>query len=86
MSPIAIGTPHMKMHGFSGDHLLARCEDPGCTVDDHGHAGCGRLACPRCGFSGSNVSLPAGYDGTSLALCNCGHTWVPEPGRARAAA
>ena len=86
MSTIAIGRPHLKMHGFAGDRLLARCEDPGCTVDAHGQAGCGRLACPSCGFSGSNVIAPPRYDGTALALCSCGRTWVPEPERVRAAA
>ena len=84
MSAVAIATPHMKMHGFAGDHLLARCEDAGCTVDAHGHAECGRLACPSCGFSGSNVSPPSPLHGTTLALCSCGHAW--SPGAARAAA
>ena len=28
----------MKVHGFVGDHRLERCEDAGCTVDEHGNA------------------------------------------------
>ena len=77
MTTTTIAVPHLKVHGFPGDHLLARCEDAGCTVDEHGHADCGRLACPSCGFSGSNVSAPAEPSG--IALCSCGRTWTPEP-------
>ena len=69
---------HMKMVGFAGDRLLARCEDAGCTVDEHGNADCGRLACPDCGFSGSNVRATARLDGAALAECSCGHAWIPE--------
>jgi hypothetical protein len=86
MTRSATAIPHLKMHGFSGDHLLARCEDAGCTVDEHGNADCGRFACPSCGFSGSNVSAPALLDGPSLAECSCGHAWIPEPQPARVAA
>ena len=86
MTPIAIAIPHMKVHGFSGDHLLERCEDAGCTVDSHGQAACGRLACPDCGFSGSNLSAPDGFDGDTLARCSCGYGWIPEPAPARVAA
>ena len=80
----AIAIPHMKMHGFAGDHLLERCEDAGCTVDEHGNAQCGRLACPGCGFSGSNVHVPARPDGRLVAECSCGHAWMPEPASAAA--
>jgi hypothetical protein len=85
---MTIGTavPHMKMHGFAGDHLLARCEDAGCTVDERGTAQCGRLACPSCGFSGSNVTGPQRLDDDSPARCDCGHAWIPEPELARVAA
>ena len=86
MTTTAIAIPHMKMRGFSGDHLLARCEDIGCTVDERGNADCGRLACPSCGFSGSNVSAPPSPDSHSLAECSCGHAWIPEPEAARVAA
>jgi hypothetical protein len=77
---------HLKIHGFSGDHLLERCEDDGCTVDARGRADCGRLACPSCGFSGSNLSAPGGFDGETLVRCNCGFAWTPEPARVVAAA
>jgi hypothetical protein len=86
MTPIAIAIPHMKVHGFSGDHLLERCEDPGCTVDESGQADCGRVACPSCGFSGSNLSAPDGFDGDTLARCSCGYAWIPGPERAQVAA
>ena len=76
---IAIAIPHMKMHGFAGDHLLERCEDAGCTVDERGTASCGRLACPSCGFSGSNVHVPPRQGVLPVAECSCGHAWVPEP-------
>jgi hypothetical protein len=77
---------HLKIHGFSGDHLLERCEDDGCTVDERGNADCGRLACPSCGFSGSNLNAPDGFDGDTLARCTCGYAWTPEPDRVSAAA
>ena len=86
MTPIAIAIPHLKMQGFPGDHLLERCEDAGCTVDESGRASCGRLACPGCGFSGSNLRTPDGSDGNRLARCSCGHAWIPEPKLARVAA
>jgi len=79
-----IAIPHMKMHGFAGDHLLERCEDPGCTVDERGNAQCGRLACPSCGFSGSNVQVPGRPDGLPVAECSCGHAWMPESASAAA--
>jgi hypothetical protein len=80
----AIAIPHMKMHGFAGDHLLERCEDAGCTVDEHGNALCGRLACPSCGFSGSNVHVPARHEGFPVAECSCGRAWIPQPASAAA--
>ena len=82
MTSIAIAIPHMKVHGFAGDHRLERCEDAGCTVDEHGNADCGRQACPSCGFSGSNLNAL----GETLAQCSCGHAWIrePQPARVRA--
>jgi hypothetical protein len=70
MSAVAIPIPHFKTRGFVGSHSLERCEDPGCRVDAGGHADCGRLACPSCGFSGSNLSTPDAYEG--LVRCQCG--------------
>ncbi len=86
MSTTAATIPHLKIHGFSGDHLLERCEDDGCTVDGNGRAACGRIACPSCGFSGSNLSAPDGFDGDTLARCTCGYAWIPEPENTRVAA
>ena len=85
---ISPGTPHFKIHGFVGDHLLERCEDDGCSVGPDGHASCGRLACPSCGFSGSNLSAPDGAEGDELLRCSCGYAWNPSmhPERARMAA
>ncbi len=77
--------PHFKTRGFVGEHSLERCEDPGCSVTASGTASCGRLACPRCGFSGSNLSAPDGFDGDQLARCACGHGWNPGTRMVRAA-
>ena len=70
--------PHFKTRGFSGQHTLERCEDMGCTVTPGGSAACGSLACPSCGFSGSNLTAPDGFDGDQLARCACGHAWNPR--------
>ena len=75
---LATAIQHMKMHGFAGDHLLEHCEDDGCTVDGDGHASCGRVACPSCGFSGSNLTSPDGAEGDELIRCNCGFAWTPQ--------
>lgn len=72
MSTIAL-IPHLKTSGFAGAHSLERCEDPGCSVDPGGHADCGRLACPRCGFSGSNLFGSAAVGG--FVQCSCGHVF-----------
>ena len=58
----------------------------GCTVDEHGNAGCGRLACPSCGFSGSNLSVPDGRRATRSRTARCGHAWILEHEPAPAAA
>jgi hypothetical protein len=79
------GIPHFKTRGFAGQHTLERCEDTGCTVTPGGSADCGRLACPSCGFSGSNLTAPDGFDGDHLARCACGHAWNPRTQAVRAA-
>lgn len=76
MSTISITIPHFKTCGFVGGHSLERCEDPGCTVHAGGRAGCGRVACPSCGFSGSNLSAPDALEG--LVHCSCGHVFETE--------
>ena len=73
MTATAFATPHLKTSGFVGGRSLERCEDPGCTVDPDGHAGCGRVACPSCGFSGSNLSSPTTLEG--LTHCSCGNVF-----------
>ena len=73
MSATILATPHLKTSGFVGGRSLERCEDPGCTVGADGTAGCGRVACPSCGFSGSNLSLPTMLEG--LTHCACGHVF-----------
>jgi hypothetical protein len=69
----ANAVPHFKTRGFIGQHTLERCEDPGCRVAAGGHAECGRVACPSCGFSGSNLTLPDALEG--LVRCTCGHVF-----------
>ena len=63
-----VAHPHIKVYdeGSTFEH----CEDPGCIVDPHGHASCGRLACPACGCGNANI-VEAG----DAFLCNCGHAW-----------
>jgi hypothetical protein len=77
MSTISVSTPHLKTFGFVGARSLERCEDPGCTVGAGGRAECGRLACPACGFSGSNLSSPHALEG--LVRCACGNVFDVEP-------
>ena len=72
-SPHTTAVPHLKTWGFVGQYTLERCEDPGCRVAGDGHAGCGRVACPSCGFSGSNLALPDALEG--LVRCTCGHVF-----------
>jgi len=69
---------HLKVSGVSPALGLERCEDPGCVVLADGTASsCGRLACPSCGCSGTNLST---FHLSHLALgsalsCTCGHTF-----------
>lgn len=76
MSAIATARPHLKTAGFAGGRSLTRCEDPGCKVAPGGRADCGRIACPRCGFSGSNLSRPDVLEG--LVRCSCRHVFDVE--------
>jgi hypothetical protein len=68
---------HLKARQSQCGITLEPCEDRGCEVDAAGHAGCGRLACPNCGFSGANLSTPqlASGDGEGPISCDCGHIW-----------
>ena len=64
------GIPHIKVRYVDGGSLLERCEDPGCTVDSNGHAGCGRQACPGCGSSSPEIH--SGGD-VMFVACGCGY-------------
>jgi hypothetical protein len=77
---LVVEAPAVRAHlkAFGG-LTFERCEDPGCTVDVDGHAGCGRLACPACGTSGSVLSS-ADFSllrGGEPVGCACGHIWIP---------
>jgi DNA-directed RNA polymerase subunit M/transcription elongation factor TFIIS len=69
---------HLKARESQCGITLEPCEDRGCGVDADGHADCGRLACPNCGFSGANLSTPQLASGDELGpvSCDCGHIWV----------
>ena len=71
MTAVAIGQAHIKVWFREGALALERCEDDHCLVDEEGHAACGRVACPRCGCSGANLSL-----GNGACRCSCGHWWA----------
>ena len=78
--PAPAGRAHLKASFDGGDLTLSHCEDPGCTVDENGHAtSCGRLACPACGTSGSVLSsgdFSLLRSGEPVG-CRCGHIWIP---------
>ena len=77
---MSIGTAvrHLKARQSQCGITLEPCEDHGCEVDESGHADCGRLACPNCGFSGANLStLQLTSHGEERPIsCDCGHMWV----------
>jgi hypothetical protein len=55
------------------------CEDVGCAVRHNGVASsCGRLACPSCGYGGTNLVTMQMIDGEAgtHVRCTCGHSWV----------
>lgn len=78
---LPVGRAHFKASiDGGGDLALSHCEDPGCTVNENGHAAsCGRLACPACGTSGavlSSTDFSLLRTGEPVA-CRCGHIWIP---------
>jgi hypothetical protein len=81
--PVTEALRHLKVTGHSPAFGYEPCEDVGCTVDRAGLASsCGRLACPACGCSGTNLStirLDDGAVATSIH-CTCGHTWARGSG------
>jgi hypothetical protein len=73
-----VAVRHLKARWSDGGITLEPCEDRSCEVDSSGHAACGRLACPACGFSGANLStqqLTARGEDEPVA-CDCGYLWV----------
>jgi hypothetical protein len=74
----AAAVRHLKARWSDGGITLEPCEDRGCEVDSSGHAGCGRLACPACGFSGANLSTQQlhGQGDDEPVACDCGYLWV----------
>jgi hypothetical protein len=79
---------HLKARWSDGGITLEPCEDRGCEVDSSGHAGCGRLACPACGFSGANLSTQQlhGRGDDEPVACDCGYLWVAPTAAAAQAA
>jgi hypothetical protein len=70
---------HLKVTGAAPALGFEPCEDVGCAVGSDGHASsCGRVACPVCGCSGTNLSTMELVDaGTRLRVrCTCGFSWV----------
>jgi hypothetical protein len=81
MTTTATGVRHLKMRFGQSGFALEPCEDRLCHVDEGGHAGCGRLACPSCGYGGNNLSTQYVAPGTGQPVaCSCGHTWIAEGG------
>jgi len=70
---------HLKVTGHRPAFGYEPCEDIGCSVPGDGVASsCGRIACPECGCSGTNLSSMQAF-GTSEGRwlhCSCGHSWV----------
>ncbi len=68
---------HLKARASQSGLTLEPCEDRDCSVHGDGQTDCGRLACPRCGYSGSNLvppSLQAHASGP--VACQCGNLWI----------
>jgi hypothetical protein len=75
-----VRTPrHVKVTGVLPAFGYEPCEDVGCTVGHNGVASsCGRVACPVCGYGGTNLielQLVDAAMGAHLR-CACGHTWL----------
>src|SRR5579864_3605339 len=52
---------HLKVTGHTPALGYEPCEDVGCAVPGDGVASsCGRIACPACGCSGTNLAATAG--------------------------
>ena len=81
LAQVSLETPrHVKVTGHSRAFGFEPCEDVGCSVDPGGTAtSCGRIACPSCGCSGTNVTtmqlVGVGSDRHRRCGC-CGHAWM----------
>jgi hypothetical protein len=78
--PLTVHNPrHVKVTGSVPAFGYEPCEDVGCTVESDGLAtSCGRIACPNCGFGGTNLTMVGMVGGSSVrASCTCGYSWVP---------
>ena len=76
---VPTGPRHLKITGHSPAYGYEPCEDIGCLVPGDGVASsCGRLACPTCGCSGTNLATLEAVGGATgrWLLCNCGHSWL----------
>jgi hypothetical protein len=78
--PIQTGAVrHVKVTGAAGALGFEPCEDFGCSVGAEGTtSSCGRVACPACGCSGTNlttVDLVDAFAGARLR-CTCGYSWM----------
>ncbi len=74
-----VGRRHLKVTGAAPAFGFEPCEDIGCNVGVEGQASsCGRLACPACGCSGTNLSAIELLDSLSRARvqCTCGYSWL----------
>ena len=70
---------HVKVTGHGPAYGFEPCEDVGCSVGSDGQASsCGRVACPACGFGGTNLStIELLAATTQLRIrCSCGHSWL----------
>jgi|GEM_PF-6190041 hypothetical protein len=69
---------HLKVTGHGPAFGFEPCEDVGCRVGADGVAtSCGRLACPACGCSGTNLSALELVTASDRWLrCTCGHAWL----------
>ena len=82
--PLTETPRHVKVTGVVPAFGYEPCEDVGCTVGSDGIASsCKRIACPNCGFGGTNLTTMQLVGGAPVggnavrARCTCGHAWVP---------
>ena len=81
--PIETGAlRHVKVTGAAPALGFEPCEDAGCSVGAEGTtSSCGRVACPACGCSGTNlatIELVDAFAGVRMR-CTCGYSWLRAP-------